>query len=108
MEHVYPDIPFTPAITAVVCLNLCSDPCRLNSAIIGTPITLFTTNCCHTHPPAAPSRGRGEFTNGRYHHLYSLNIQITGYCVVGPLGFIKFLEIQPPLEAECSAAQGRG
>ncbi|XP_056465919.1 filensin [Gadus chalcogrammus] len=31
---------------------------RLNSAIIGTPITLFTTNCCNPHAPTAPSRGR--------------------------------------------------
>ncbi|XP_056147410.1 filensin [Lampris incognitus] len=31
---------------------------RLNSAIIGTPITLFTTNYRYTHTPAAPSRGR--------------------------------------------------
>ncbi|KAK0155656.1 Filensin [Merluccius polli] len=31
---------------------------RLNSAIIGTPITLFTTNYRCTHTPAAPSRGR--------------------------------------------------
>ncbi|XP_067093046.1 filensin [Osmerus mordax] len=31
---------------------------RLNSAIIGTPITLFTTNYRYTHTPSAPSRGR--------------------------------------------------
>ncbi|XP_070697585.1 filensin [Pempheris klunzingeri] len=31
---------------------------RLNSAIIGTPITLFTTNYRHTHTPTATSRGR--------------------------------------------------
>ncbi|TNM99294.1 hypothetical protein fugu_012327 [Takifugu bimaculatus] len=31
---------------------------RLNSAIIGTPITLFTTNYHYTHTPAASSRGR--------------------------------------------------
>ncbi|KAM4607189.1 filensin [Polymixia lowei] len=31
---------------------------RLNSAIIGTPITLFTTNYRCTHTPTAPSRGR--------------------------------------------------
>ncbi|KAM3863281.1 filensin [Diretmus argenteus] len=31
---------------------------RLNSAIIGTPITLFTTNYRYTHTPTAPSRGR--------------------------------------------------
>ncbi|CAL8255969.1 unnamed protein product [Lota lota] len=30
---------------------------RLNSAIIGTPITLFATNC-YTHTPTVPSRGR--------------------------------------------------
>uniref|UniRef100_A0A667ZS05 Filensin n=1 Tax=Myripristis murdjan TaxID=586833 RepID=A0A667ZS05_9TELE len=33
---------------------------RLNSAIIGTPITLFTTNYRYTHTPTAPSRGRGK------------------------------------------------
>ncbi|KAL7383488.1 hypothetical protein ABVT39_011663 [Epinephelus coioides] len=31
---------------------------RLNSAIIGTPITLFTTNYRYTHTPTASSRGR--------------------------------------------------
>uniref|UniRef100_A0A672ZXM6 Filensin n=1 Tax=Sphaeramia orbicularis TaxID=375764 RepID=A0A672ZXM6_9TELE len=31
---------------------------RLNSAIIGTPITLFTTNYRYTHTPSASSRGR--------------------------------------------------
>ncbi|XP_071393306.1 filensin [Centroberyx affinis] len=31
---------------------------RLNSAIIGTPITLFTTNYRYTHTPTAPTRGR--------------------------------------------------
>ncbi|XP_068424726.1 filensin [Clinocottus analis] len=31
---------------------------RLNSAIIGTPITLFTANYRYTHTPTAPSRGR--------------------------------------------------
>lgn len=31
---------------------------RLNSAIIGTPITLFTTNYRYTHTPPAASRGR--------------------------------------------------
>ncbi|XP_073338246.1 filensin [Pagrus major] len=31
---------------------------RLNSAIIGTPITLFTTNYHYTHTPTASSRGR--------------------------------------------------
>ncbi|KAM8738871.1 filensin [Acanthopagrus schlegelii] len=31
---------------------------RLNSAIIGTPITLFTTNYQYTHTPTASSRGR--------------------------------------------------
>ncbi|XP_029961983.1 filensin [Salarias fasciatus] len=31
---------------------------RLNSAIIGTPITLFTTNYRYTHTPTATSRGR--------------------------------------------------
>ncbi|XP_026165663.1 filensin [Mastacembelus armatus] len=31
---------------------------RLNSAIIGTPITLFTTNYHYTHTPSASSRGR--------------------------------------------------
>lgn len=31
---------------------------RLNSAIIGTPITLFTTNYRYTHTPSAASRGR--------------------------------------------------
>ncbi|KAM6916748.1 filensin isoform 2-T2 [Xenentodon cancila] len=31
---------------------------RLNSAIIGTPITLFTTNYRHTHTPTASSRGK--------------------------------------------------
>ncbi|KAJ0067030.1 hypothetical protein NL108_007829, partial [Boleophthalmus pectinirostris] len=31
---------------------------RLNSAIIGTPITLFTTNYSYTHTPSALSRGR--------------------------------------------------
>ncbi|KAM4730536.1 filensin [Anableps anableps] len=30
---------------------------RLNSAIIGTPITLFTTNYHYTHTPSASSRG---------------------------------------------------
>ena len=34
--------------------------CRLNSAIIGTPITLFTTNYRYTHTPTASSRGRGK------------------------------------------------
>lgn len=34
--------------------------CRLNSAIIGTPITLFTTNYHYTHTPNASSRGRGK------------------------------------------------
>uniref|UniRef100_A0A3Q3WM09 Filensin n=1 Tax=Mola mola TaxID=94237 RepID=A0A3Q3WM09_MOLML len=33
---------------------------RLNSAIIGTPITLFTTSYRYTHTPAASSRGRGK------------------------------------------------
>uniref|UniRef100_A0A7N8XFR4 Filensin n=1 Tax=Mastacembelus armatus TaxID=205130 RepID=A0A7N8XFR4_9TELE len=33
---------------------------RLNSAIIGTPITLFTTNYHYTHTPSASSRGRGK------------------------------------------------
>uniref|UniRef100_A0A672J0U2 Filensin n=1 Tax=Salarias fasciatus TaxID=181472 RepID=A0A672J0U2_SALFA len=33
---------------------------RLNSAIIGTPITLFTTNYRYTHTPTATSRGRGK------------------------------------------------
>lgn len=36
--------------------------CRLNSAIIGTPITLFTTNYRYTHTPTASSRGRGKGT----------------------------------------------
>ncbi|XP_061602001.1 filensin isoform X2 [Cololabis saira] len=31
---------------------------RLNSAIIGTPITLFTTNYRYTHTPTASSRGK--------------------------------------------------
>uniref|UniRef100_H3CT81 Filensin n=1 Tax=Tetraodon nigroviridis TaxID=99883 RepID=H3CT81_TETNG len=31
---------------------------RLNSAIIGTPITLFTTNYQYTHTPTGPGRGR--------------------------------------------------
>ncbi|XP_034093909.1 filensin [Gymnodraco acuticeps] len=31
---------------------------RLNSAIIGTPITLFTSNYRYTHTPTASSRGR--------------------------------------------------
>ncbi|XP_064789193.1 filensin-like [Oncorhynchus masou masou] len=31
---------------------------RLNSAIIGTPITLFTTNYRYTHTPTVSSRGR--------------------------------------------------
>ncbi|XP_045926963.1 filensin [Micropterus dolomieu] len=31
---------------------------RLNSAIIGTPITLFTTNYRYTHTPTSSSRGR--------------------------------------------------
>lgn len=31
---------------------------RLNSAIIGTPITLFATNYRYTHTPSAASRGR--------------------------------------------------
>ncbi|XP_047459160.1 filensin [Mugil cephalus] len=31
---------------------------RLNSAIIGSPITLFTTNYRYTHTPSASSRGR--------------------------------------------------
>ncbi|KAJ8014004.1 hypothetical protein DPEC_G00035720 [Dallia pectoralis] len=31
---------------------------RLNSAIIGTPITLFTTNYRHAHTPTVSSRGR--------------------------------------------------
>uniref|UniRef100_A0A3Q0QYI6 Filensin n=1 Tax=Amphilophus citrinellus TaxID=61819 RepID=A0A3Q0QYI6_AMPCI len=31
---------------------------RLNSAIIGTPITLFTTNYHYTHTPTASSRGK--------------------------------------------------
>uniref|UniRef100_A0A3Q1BY64 Filensin n=1 Tax=Amphiprion ocellaris TaxID=80972 RepID=A0A3Q1BY64_AMPOC len=31
---------------------------RLNSAIIGTPITLFTTNYRYTHTPTTSSRGR--------------------------------------------------
>ncbi|XP_034408015.1 filensin isoform X2 [Cyclopterus lumpus] len=31
---------------------------RLNSAIIGTPITLFTTNYRYTHTPTASTRGR--------------------------------------------------
>ncbi|XP_028279560.1 filensin [Parambassis ranga] len=31
---------------------------RLNSAIIGSPITLFTTNYRYTHPSTASSRGR--------------------------------------------------
>ncbi|KAK2921803.1 filensin [Channa argus] len=31
---------------------------RLNSAIIGTPITLFTTTYRYTHTPTAPHRGR--------------------------------------------------
>uniref|UniRef100_A0A8C6P0M6 Filensin n=1 Tax=Nothobranchius furzeri TaxID=105023 RepID=A0A8C6P0M6_NOTFU len=31
---------------------------RLNSAIIGTPITLFTANYRYTHTPSASSRGR--------------------------------------------------
>ncbi|XP_042289517.1 filensin [Thunnus maccoyii] len=31
---------------------------RLNSAIIGTPITLFTTNYRYTHTPSASSRGK--------------------------------------------------
>ncbi|XP_022619526.1 filensin [Seriola dumerili] len=31
---------------------------RLNSAIIGTPITLFTTNYRYTHTPTASSKGR--------------------------------------------------
>uniref|UniRef100_A0A3Q1EM53 Filensin n=1 Tax=Acanthochromis polyacanthus TaxID=80966 RepID=A0A3Q1EM53_9TELE len=35
---------------------------RLNSAIIGTPITLFTTNYRYTHTPTASSRGRGKDT----------------------------------------------
>uniref|UniRef100_A0A3Q1IS09 Filensin n=1 Tax=Anabas testudineus TaxID=64144 RepID=A0A3Q1IS09_ANATE len=33
---------------------------RLNSAIIGTPITLFTSNYRYTHTPTASSRGRGK------------------------------------------------
>uniref|UniRef100_A0A3B3UXD4 Filensin n=1 Tax=Poecilia latipinna TaxID=48699 RepID=A0A3B3UXD4_9TELE len=33
---------------------------RLNSAIIGTPITLFTTNYRYTHTPCASSTGRGK------------------------------------------------
>uniref|UniRef100_A0A3B4UCA6 Filensin n=1 Tax=Seriola dumerili TaxID=41447 RepID=A0A3B4UCA6_SERDU len=33
---------------------------RLNSAIIGTPITLFTTNYRYTHTPTASSKGRGK------------------------------------------------
>ncbi|XP_049591947.1 filensin [Syngnathus scovelli] len=31
---------------------------RLNSAIIGTPVTLFTTSYQHTHTPPASNRGR--------------------------------------------------
>uniref|UniRef100_H2LPQ0 Beaded filament structural protein 1 n=1 Tax=Oryzias latipes TaxID=8090 RepID=H2LPQ0_ORYLA len=42
---------------------------RLNSAIIGTPITLFTTNYHYTHTPSASTRGKDitqaiqDFTN---------------------------------------------
>lgn len=45
------------------CSPSCSPSCRLNSAIIGTPITLFTTNYRYTHTPTASSRGRGKGTS---------------------------------------------
>lgn len=38
----------------------CFLSCRLNSAIIGTPITLLSTNYHYTHTAAASSRGRGK------------------------------------------------
>lgn len=49
-------------------------PYRLNSAIIGTPITLFSTNYHYTHTPAASSRGRGKWGRGAHPHCVGSTI----------------------------------
>lgn len=55
--------------------------CRLNSAIIGTPITLFTTSYHYTHTPAASSRGRGKGTgtvDSTLYHAVVLATEVDG------------------------------